>query len=137
MQVRYTFSKTSQYSLLPAQSFAEHIDALYVDGLFFEKNLPIIGAELDMSMSRSGDLGPFWLTLFMPTYSAGMVENTTIGGGLWNFGVMELNQTFVFPNTFYGMGVNTIDVRMSPVTGYVIEPLIVTINWTLKVEAGD
>jgi hypothetical protein len=126
-----TYNKQSSYTIYPGMSVYEFIDFLYVDGTFFQNNLPITTAVLDVSVTRSGDMGMAGLAIYIVTYSGGVVGQRLVAGGTWNIG----DKTFTFhqnlSSVFYGMGLNPLDIRITPQMMY--SPMVWTVNYSLGV----
>jgi hypothetical protein len=126
-----TYKKDSQYTVYPAVSFREFIDFLYVDSVFFENNIPITGATLDTIVTRSGDMGIAWLSIYIVTYYSGLVGQELIAGGMWNIGDTTFSFHHDLSTIFYGMGLNALDIRISPQIFY--SPMIWDVHYTLGV----
>lgn len=127
-----TYTKSENYTLPMGSSHIEFIDGLYVDSVFFDNNIPIAGAILDVSITRSGNLLPGLLSLFIVTFSSGAVGQDIIGGGMWNTGDTG---PFIFNNNlfgkFYGMGLNSLDIRMG--TQYPVSAMTFNVKYVLEV----
>jgi len=133
-----TFQGSGQYTLpgpTGNPTLAEYIDALYIDDIFFKLNIPITGATLVVSSTRgiSGDLGLATSTIFIVTYSGGVVGTEMVGGGMWNLGDDgPITFTTDLTGILFGIGVNILDIRLSR-NFALAKPMVFGVGYTLEV----
>jgi hypothetical protein len=103
------FTKTTQL-VQPAWSPQVIIpDGIYVNGRFFEENIPILGAVLTIGIKPTRHLRERSAWLSIPTFQNGKVGLEQRVFKWYPLQDQEQKQTIDFGDAFYGMGLNILN----------------------------
>lgn len=100
------FTKTTELIIPAGLRGWGFIDGIYVDGRFFEENIPILGATLLLKVKPTKDITVRGADCSMKTFQNGKVE-TVKYGALWQpLEDNEWTKEIDFGSAFYGVGLN-------------------------------
>ena len=126
------YTKSARYTQPAWTPSSEFIDGIYVNGLFFEENIPILGARLGISVKPSKHLRQRTITFSVPTFQAGKVLPVMRLETWWWNADDERSIDIDFANSFYGMGLNTIFI-ITTVDLFTDDPVVYNVNYALEV----
>jgi hypothetical protein len=127
------FTKTSKYTLPAWQTVLLHVDGIYVDGKFFDENIPILGASINITAQPTSHARTRSLGISIATYRAGVVSQELLLYNQWwpfTAGVAEAVEDLM--GIFYGVGLNMLSI-VTQVDIPTNVPVIFTVNYELRV----
>ncbi len=101
-----TFKKTTELIIPGGFLFKDFIDGIYIDGRFFEENIPILGATLFLKVKPIKDITTQLASCYLRTFQNGILETHKYDfyWGPFQDGVWE--RVIDFGSAFFGAGLN-------------------------------
>lgn len=128
-----TFTKLSTYTLPAWQTALLYVDGIYVDEKFFDENIPILGASINITAQPTSHARTRSLGISIRTYHSGVVSQELLLYNQWwpfTSGVAEAEKDLT--GIFYGVGLNMLSI-VTQVDIPTNADVIFTVNYELRV----
>jgi len=108
------YTKEAEYILPWGYWSFDAVDGIYIDNHFFDNNIPIRGMNVVTYVKPSGDrMMPRTLSSFMYGWNGSSVIAVKIFEHTWSYGAVNgVSQYANLDDSFYGIGLNILDVRV-------------------------
>lgn len=128
------YEKSATYVLPAWRIAAFHIDGMYVDGVLFENNIPVVDNTVWISLQpRNSHSFRHDIIFSIPRYSNGVVDFLYHDFWWWP-GQNHAQSDKIFCNGFpYGMGINTIGVSCT-LFGIISQDIIYDVDYIMEVD---
>jgi hypothetical protein len=126
-------TKTTELIIPGGFTFWDFIDGIYVDGRFFEENIPIIGATLILKVKPIKDVTTQCADCSLRTFQNGILETTKYGAVWWPLQDNEWRKEINFGSAFFGAGLNLYYWRCTRFDITAKTPIF-TVNYELEVK---
>lgn len=130
----------SQYTLnavyrLPAgNTYAIAMDGIYIDGVLFDNNIPLVDCVVDVSAKpRDSHMIAHWVNFGFPSYKNGKVERIGLRMDWLPFQTHTQTERLLYYGYPYGMGLNTIAVEMRLDVFPLTRDVVYDVNYLMEV----
>lgn len=107
------YTKDAVYKLPAGKVYAIAMDGIYIDGILFDDNIPVVDCVAWISVTpRYSHMIYHWIMIGVPSYKYGEVERLGIRLNWLPFQTHTQSDKISYNGHPYGMGLNTIAAQL-------------------------